>query len=109
MTSLQTTLSGEDLDSVKKNRSENMESKIVVTDQPHGSKSNKELDQSNNLSDQDRIGQVFQQELKDVGRIKSSEIMVALSFILLILLWFTKSPKFAPGWSSVLKGSDVVG
>ena len=105
MTSLQTNLSSGDLESVKKNRSENMESKIVVTDEPHG-EFNKEPKQSNHLSDQDRIGQVLQQELKDVGRIKSSEIMVALSFILLILLWFSKSPKFAPGWSSVLKGTN---
>ena len=44
-----------------------------------------DIDCEAQLSDQDRIGQVLKQELKEVGRIKSSEIMVALSFILLIL------------------------
>ena len=109
MASLQTNLSSNEdqLDSVKiYTRTENKESKIVVSDQKHGSEINKELENSNNPSDQERVDQVLQQELKDVGQIKSSEIMVALSFILLILLWFTKSPKFAPGWSSVLKGTN---
>ena len=109
MASLQTNLSSNEdqLDSVKKyTRSENKESKIVVSEQKHDSEINKELEHSNNPSDQERVDQVLQQELKDVGQIKSSEIMVALSFILLILLWFTKSPKFAPGWSSVLKGTN---
>ena len=109
MTSLQTNLSSNEdqLDSVKiYTRTENKESKIVVSEQKHGSEINKELEHSNNPSDQERVDQVLQQELKDVGQIKSSEIMVALSFILLILLWFTKSPKFAPGWSSVLKGTN---
>ena len=99
MTSLQTTLSSEN-ESVKKTTlSENMESKIFVTSQPHGDKIINE-----EKSNQDKIGQALQQELQDIGPIKSSEIIVALSFILLILLLFTKSPKFAPGWSSVLKG-----
>ena len=104
MTSLQTTLSSENELVKKTTLPENMELKIVVPNQPLGDKIISKEDKSN----QDKIGQALQQELQDIGQIKSSEIIVALSFILLILLLFTKSPKFAPGWSSVLQGSQSV-
>ncbi len=35
-----------------------------------------------------------------------AEVLLLVMFILLVLLWFTRDPKFIPGWSSLFRSQD---
>ena len=73
----------------------------LITTQEISKTSLNTLDASTNQTskNEDPIGKILEQELKEIGSIKSGEIMIGLSFVLLVALWFSKSPKFADGWS----------
>ncbi|NWT02386.1 S13A2 protein, partial [Mionectes macconnelli] len=43
---------------------------------------------------------VIQEESKKLGRMKFAEVAVLVLFVLLVLLWFTRDPGFAPGWAT---------
>ena len=38
---------------------------------------------------------------KELGRISQEEILVLISFIVLVLLWFFRKPGFIPGWTEL--------
>lgn len=46
---------------------------------------------------------VMKKQYKDLGPITFAEIMVVICFIMLVLLWFLREPKFMPGWGELFK------
>ncbi|XP_057295810.1 Na(+)/citrate cotransporter-like isoform X2 [Hydractinia symbiolongicarpus] len=46
---------------------------------------------------------VMKKQYKDLGPITFAEIMVLICFIVLVLLWFLREPKFMPGWGELFK------
>lgn len=46
--------------------------------------------------------EVIAKRYQDLGPIRSHEIFVAILFILSILLYFSRSPGFFPGWADVI-------
>ncbi|XP_076607142.1 solute carrier family 13 member 2 [Chaetodon auriga] len=45
---------------------------------------------------------VMREEYRKLGGMKFAEVAVLIIFILLVILWFTRSPGFIPGWAEVL-------
>ncbi|XP_070839211.1 solute carrier family 13 member 2-like [Chaetodon trifascialis] len=45
---------------------------------------------------------VMRDEYKKLGGMKFAEVAVLIIFVLLVVLWFTRSPGFIPGWAEVL-------
>ncbi|NXK36985.1 S13A2 protein, partial [Piprites chloris] len=43
---------------------------------------------------------VIQEENRKLGRMKFAEVAVLILFVLLVVLWFTRDPGFAPGWAT---------
>ena len=35
-----------------------------------------------------------------------AEVLVLVMFVLLVILWFTRDPKFIPGWSALFKSEE---
>lgn len=46
---------------------------------------------------------------EELGPISWREIQVAVIFVLLILAWISRSPRFVPGWASLLNLTDANG
>ncbi|TWW75394.1 solute carrier family 13 member 1 [Takifugu flavidus] len=44
---------------------------------------------------------VIEEECKSLGPMSSQEIFTGVVFLLMVLLWLTRSPGFMPGWSSL--------
>lgn len=52
--------------------------------------------------DKDRaVKKIVNRSWKDLGAIRQEEVMVLISFIVLVILWFFRKPGFIPGWASV--------
>ncbi|XP_056662901.1 Na(+)/citrate cotransporter isoform X2 [Monodelphis domestica] len=45
---------------------------------------------------------MLQREYQKLGALSYAEVSVLISFLILILLWFFRSPGFIPGWQSLL-------
>lgn len=45
---------------------------------------------------------VMREEYRKLGGMKFAEVAVLIIFVLLVILWFTRSPGFFPGWAEVL-------
>lgn len=43
---------------------------------------------------------------KDLGQISLKEILMAITFVSLVLLWIFQQPKSIPGWADALEGVD---
>ncbi|XP_064391572.1 Na(+)/citrate cotransporter-like [Halichondria panicea] len=56
--------------------------------------------------DSSRAKEVIKEQYNKLGRIKYAEVIVLVMFILLVVLWFTRDPRFIPGWSSLFKSQD---
>ena len=46
---------------------------------------------------------------EELGKMTVHEIQVAILFIILILLWFFKTPIFIPGWSDLFDAENSNG
>ncbi|XP_014828817.1 PREDICTED: solute carrier family 13 member 1-like [Poecilia mexicana] len=44
---------------------------------------------------------VIEEEYKSLGAIRPQEIFTGMVFLLMVLLWLTRSPGFMPGWASL--------
>ncbi|XP_047452755.1 solute carrier family 13 member 1 [Mugil cephalus] len=44
---------------------------------------------------------VIEEELRSLGPIRSQEIITGIIFLVMVLLWLTRSPGFMPGWASL--------
>ena len=53
------------------------------------------------MRDKKELKGSIRKQCQELGSITFYEISVMFLFILLILLWFFKDPKFMPGWTSV--------
>lgn len=51
---------------------------------------------------QDVVKSVIKERKNDLGKMSCHEIQVALLFILMVILLFTRSPGFFPGWADFL-------
>ena len=47
------------------------------------------------------VRKLIEKNCADLGKISQEEIIVLVSFVLLILLWFFRDPGFIPGWASL--------
>uniref|UniRef100_A0A3P8NA15 Solute carrier family 13 member 1 n=1 Tax=Astatotilapia calliptera TaxID=8154 RepID=A0A3P8NA15_ASTCA len=53
-------------------------------------------------SDRERaVKKVLEDEYKKLGAISSQEIFTGVVFVVMVLLWLTRSPGFVPGWGSL--------
>ncbi|XP_005748352.1 solute carrier family 13 member 1-like [Pundamilia nyererei] len=53
-------------------------------------------------SDRERaVKKVLEDEYKKLGAIRSQEIFTGVVFVVMVLLWLTRSPGFIPGWASL--------
>ncbi|XP_035769352.1 solute carrier family 13 member 1-like [Neolamprologus brichardi] len=53
-------------------------------------------------SDRERaVKKVLEDEYKKLGAISSQEIFTGVVFVVMVLLWLTRSPGFIPGWASL--------
>ncbi|XP_014193955.1 solute carrier family 13 member 1 [Haplochromis burtoni] len=53
-------------------------------------------------SDRERaVKKVLEDEYKKLGAISSQEIFTGVVFVVMVLLWLTRSPGFVPGWASL--------
>lgn len=53
-----------------------------------------------------RVRAVIKQQYKQLGRIKYAEVVVMVMFVLLVLLWLFREPKFIPGWGAIFKTTE---
>jgi len=51
--------------------------------------------------------QVIRKQQADLGPWRSEEIIVGFLFISLVTLWFSRDPKFVPGWQSLFTHNKV--
>ncbi|XP_050409833.2 Na(+)/citrate cotransporter [Patella vulgata] len=51
----------------------------------------------------DPVKQIIMKEYSAMGTITFPEIVVACNFVILVLLWVTRSPGFVPGWGALFK------
>lgn len=65
--------------------------------QTWGQKESRSSDQS------DKIRKVIQQKKNALGKMSAHEWQVLVLFIILVLLWFFKTPVFIPGWGDLFK------
>lgn len=56
-----------------------------------------------------RVQRVIRARYEELGPISWREIQVAVIFVLLILAWISRSPRFVPGWASLLNLTDANG
>uniref|UniRef100_A0A3P9CIB0 Solute carrier family 13 member 1 n=1 Tax=Maylandia zebra TaxID=106582 RepID=A0A3P9CIB0_9CICH len=47
------------------------------------------------------VKKVLEDEYKKLGAIRSQEIFTGVVFVVMVLLWLTRSPGFIPGWASL--------
>ncbi len=55
------------------------------------------------------VARMIKQRCLALGTITYHEMSVLTVFLLLVLLWFFRQPKFMPGWADQLKGENAVG
>uniref|UniRef100_A0AAF5DS26 Citrate transporter-like domain-containing protein n=1 Tax=Strongyloides stercoralis TaxID=6248 RepID=A0AAF5DS26_STRER len=60
-----------------------------------------------NKSDEKRVKEALREKYKKLGPVNYSEKCIILLFIILVLLWFFRRPKFMTGWSVLFKSSYV--
>ncbi|KAH8330862.1 hypothetical protein KR067_008358, partial [Drosophila pandora] len=56
---------------------------------------------------QDVVKAVIKERKNDLGKMSCHEIQVALLFILMVILLFTRSPGFFPGWADFLNAKKI--
>ena len=54
-----------------------------------------------NAAAEDRVRTLINRSWQELGKIRQEEILVTLSFLLLVLLWFFRKPGFMPGWTEI--------
>ena len=47
------------------------------------------------------VKKIINRSWKDLGRITQEEIIVLVSFAVLVILWFFRKPGFIPGWTTL--------
>ena len=57
----------------------------------------------------ERAMKVIRLRYRELGRMSMHEVQVLLLFLLLILLWFFKSPHFMPGWGDIFESETLRG
>ena len=55
----------------------------------------------------DKVRKLIRQKKEGLGRMTLHEWQVLILFIILILLWFFKSPKFISGWGSLFERAKI--
>jgi len=63
----------------------------------------------NNQEKEERAMKVIRERYKELGRMSMHEAQVLLLFIVLILLWFFKSPHFMAGWADLFESDTSRG
>ena len=63
----------------------------------------------NNQEKEERAMKVIRERYKELGRMSMHEAQVLLLFIVLILLWFFKSPHFMAGWADMFESDTSRG
>ena len=63
----------------------------------------------NSQEKQDRAMKVIRERYRELGRMSMHEVQVLLLFLILILLWFFKSPHFMPGWGDIFSSETSRG
>ena len=63
----------------------------------------------NNQEKEERAMKVIRERYKELGRMSMHEAQVLLLFIVLILLWFFKSPHFMVGWADLFESDTSRG
>ncbi|KAM6926630.1 solute carrier family 13 member 1 [Lycodopsis pacificus] len=51
---------------------------------------------------------VLEEEYRSLGPMSSQEFVTAVVFLLMVLLWLTRSPGFMPGWTSLFPHSGFI-
>ena len=54
-----------------------------------------------NPEKEERLKKVVDRSWKDLGSITMEEIIVLISFVCLVILWFFRKPGFIPGWTTL--------
>ena len=58
-------------------------------------------------SESERVKRTIREKKNQLGSITAHELQVLVLFIILVLLWFFKTPRFIEGWSSYFKPIKV--
>jgi sodium-dependent dicarboxylate transporter 2/3/5 len=55
---------------------------------------------------EEKVGQMLKSEYKKLGRMSLHEAGVLFVFLVTIILWFTRDPRFMPGWDEEIEGAE---